>query len=371
MRIGIDARPLAKQRTGIGRFLERLVTQLPRLAPQDSFVLYSNRDFKSSLPIGNFRVHVDHLFKLLPGAFWLRARGAGLARRDDLDVFWSPCPLLPANLTKRVLKVITVHDLVWLKFPKTTSNYNLLVEKLWTHTSIKEADRIVVVSKSTQEDLVKTLGVPIEKTVLVYNGVDERYKPSAQAEAARFIALKYGVPERYLATVGIVHPRKNHQFLVQVLGILKRRGQLDCPLLIVGPMGWKNSSLFREIRTAGLSENDIRFMGYMPDEDMPQFYAGAQAFVFPTLYEGFGLPPVEAMACGTPVISSDAPAMPEVLGDAAILESLSNVERFADAIRDVLTNEKLRETLSKKGIQQAATFQYELSAKQILEMFER
>jgi glycosyltransferase involved in cell wall biosynthesis len=109
----------------------------------------------------------------------------------------------------------------------------------------------------------------------------------------------------------------------------------------------------------------------MPDEDMPQFYAGAQAFVFPTLYEGFGLPPVEAMACGTPVISSDAPAMPEVLGDAAILESLSNVERFADAIRDVLTNEKLRETLSKKGIQQAATFQYELSAKQILEMFER
>jgi glycosyltransferase involved in cell wall biosynthesis len=109
----------------------------------------------------------------------------------------------------------------------------------------------------------------------------------------------------------------------------------------------------------------------MPNEDMPQFYAGAQAFLFPTLYEGFGLPPVEAMACGAPVISSDAPAMPEVLGDAAILESLTNVERFADAIRSVLVNEKLRETLRDKGIRRAATFRYEHSAKQFLEIFEQ
>jgi glycosyltransferase involved in cell wall biosynthesis len=174
-----------------------------------------------------------------------------------------------------------------------------------------------------------------------------------------------------LATVGFVHPRKNQQFLVGVLRILKNNGQLDCPLLVVGAIGWKNSPLFREIRAAGLTENDIRFLGYVPDEDMPLLYAGAQVFLFPTLYEGFGIPPVEAMACGTPVIASDAPCMPEVLGDAAILEPLTSHERFATAIRRVLTDNQLREALRTKGIQRAQSFRYETSVRQLLEIFEK
>jgi glycosyltransferase involved in cell wall biosynthesis len=136
-------------------------------------------------------------------------------------------------------------------------------------------------------------------------------------------------------------------------------------------MGWRNSALFREIRAAHLTESDIRFLGYVPDEDMPLLYGGAQAFLFPTLYEGFGLPPVEAMACGTPVIASDAPCMPEVLGDAAILVPLSSHERFATAIRRVLIDEQLRGTLRAKGIQRAQRFRYESSVHQLLEIFER
>jgi glycosyltransferase involved in cell wall biosynthesis len=200
--------------------------------------------------------------------------------------------------------------------------------------------------------------------------VDERYKPQDQAVAAEYISRKYGVPPRYLATVGIVHPRKNQQFLVGVLRILKNNGQLDCPLLVAGPIGWKNSPLFREIQEAGLSDDDIRFLGYLPDEDMPSFYAGSQAFLFPTLYEGFGLPPVEAMACGAPVIASNSPCMPEVLGGAAILEPLTSADRFATAIRRVLTDHELRGTLRAKGIIRAQTFQYETSVHQLLEIFE-
>jgi glycosyltransferase involved in cell wall biosynthesis len=173
-----------------------------------------------------------------------------------------------------------------------------------------------------------------------------------------------------LATVGIVHPRKNQQFLVGVMRILKESGQLYCPLLVAGPMGWKNSPLFREIQESGLTENDIRFLGYLPDEDMPSFYAGAQVFLFPTLYEGFGLPPVEAMASGTPVIASNAPCMPEVLGEAAILESLNSHERFATAILKVLADDDMRAELRVKGIRRAHSFRFETSVKQLLEIFE-
>jgi glycosyltransferase involved in cell wall biosynthesis len=140
--------------------------------------------------------------------------------------------------------------------------------------------------------------------------------------------------------------------------------------LVAGASGWKYSPLFREIQAAGLTENDIRFLGYVPDEDMPSFYAGAQVFLFPSLYEGFGLPLVEAMACGVPVIASNAPCMPEVLGDAAILEPVSSAERFATGIRRVLTDNELHRDLRARGIQRAQSFRYETSVKQLLEIFE-
>jgi glycosyltransferase involved in cell wall biosynthesis len=369
MRIGIDARPLGKQRTGIGNYIQGLVELLPQVARQHDYVLYSNRPLVSSTD-GVLRQHVDRPFGAVPGAFWLLGRGAHLARRDCLDVYWATNAILPIAMPRGILKVVTVYDMVWLRCPETSTRYNLLVQSLCARKAISEADYIVVISRSTQDELIQSLGVSKEKTRLVYPGVAERYKPQDQAKAAEYISRKYGVPERYLATVGIVHPRKNQQFLVGVLRILKSKGQLDCPLLVVGPMGWKNSPLFQEIQAAGLTECDIRFLGYLPDEDMPLFYAGAQIFLFPTLYEGFGLPPVEAMACGAPVIASDAPAMPEVLGDAAILEPLSSPERFAIAVRSVMVDDRVRAALRAKGLERAQRFRNESSVKQLLDIFE-
>jgi glycosyltransferase involved in cell wall biosynthesis len=370
MRIGIDARPLSKQRTGIGNYVHGLVELLPRVAPQHDYFLYSNRRIDPAFVEKHYCRQFDRAFRCCPGSFWLLGRGARLARQDALDVYWASDPILPLRMPPRVLKVITVHDLVWLRCPETMSRYNLFVQTLCARRAIADADSIVVVSRSTQDELIQRLGVSREKTKLVHPGVDDRYRVQDHEKAAEFISLKYGVPQRYFATVGIVHPRKNQQFLVRVLGILKKNAQLDCPLLVVGPMGWKNSPLFREIKAAGLTESDIRFLGYISDEDMPPFYAGAQAFLFPTLYEGFGLPPVEAMACGAPVIASDAPSMPEVLGDAAILEPLTSPERFAKAILRVLADDQLRGALRAKGIQRVQKYRYETSVKQLLEVFE-
>jgi len=371
MRIGIDARPLSKQRTGIGNYVQGLVELLPQVAPQHDYFLYSNKSIDLPFPAGAFQQRIDGAFGRCPGSFWLLGRGARLARQDAVDVYWSTQAILPYRMPARVLKVVTVYDMVWLRCPETTTRYNLFVQTMYSRKAIADADYIIVISRSTQDELIQSLGVPREKTKLVYPGIAERYKPQNQAKAAEYISRKYGVPKRYLATVGIVHPRKNQQFLITVLGILKKNAQLDCSLLVVGPIGWKNSTLFREIQAAGLTEDDIRFLGYVPDEDMPLFYAGAQAFLFPTLYEGFGLPPVEAMACGTSVIASDAPCMPEVLGDAAILEPLSSAERFGKSIRRVVADDQLRGALRAKGIQRAQSFRYETSVKQLLEIFEK
>jgi len=270
-----------------------------------------------------------------------------------------------------VLKIVTVYDLVWLRYPETTTRYVRLVQTMCARKAVADADYVVVISRSTQNELIQTLGVPREKTKLVYPGVAERYQPQDQAKAAEYVSRKYGVPLRYMATAGTVEPRKNLRLLVEVLRILKSNHQLDCPLLVVGASGWKNSPLRREIQAAELTENDIRFLGYIPDEDMPLFYTGAQVFLFPTLYEGFGLPPVEAMACGVPVIASDAPCMPEVLGDAAILEPPTSAEGFATAILRVLTDDQLRGVLRAKGIRRAQSFRYETSVKELVDIFEK
>lgn len=369
MRIGIDARPLSKQRTGIGNYVQGLVDLLPQVAPQHEYFLYSNRGIDSRFPEGRYHHRFDQAFGWCPGAFWLLGRGARLARRDGIEVYWATQAVLPPRMPAGVLKIVTVYDLVWLRCPETTTRYNLLVQSVCARKAISDADYVVVISRTTQDELIQTLGVPREKTKLVYPGVADRYRPQDQAQSAEYISRKYSVPPRYMATVGIVHPRKNQQFLVKVLSVLKKKGQLNCPLLVVGPIGWKNSPLFKEIKTAGLTESDIRFLGYVPDEDMPLFYGGAQVFLFPTLYEGFGLPPVEAMACGSPVIASDSPCMPEVLADAALLEPLGDIDQFIKSILKVLADNELRGTLRAKGILRAQRFRYETSVKQLLEIF--
>jgi len=309
---------------------------------------------------------IDRAFGWCPGSFWLRGRGGSLIRRDQLDVFWATHAILPACIPRGVLKIVTVYDLVWLRFPETTANFARLVQKIWARKAIEKADLIVTISRSTAEDLVQEFGVPETKIRCVYPGVFEAYKRRDPQRAAEYISKKYGVSPDYMGAVGTVEPRKNLKLLVEVVRILKSTGQLKCPLLVAGANGWKNSPLLRQIQAAGLTENEIRFLGYLPDEDLPFFYSGADVFLFPTLYEGFGLPPVEAMACGTPVIASNARCMPEVLGDAAILEPPDSAQRFVDAILKLRANVNLRHALQAAGVQKAEEYCWQASAKQLL-----
>ena len=366
MRIGIDARPLGPQRTGIGNYVYGLVQQLPRVAPEHDFLLYSNREIHSTDSEKNVWRRVDSRFRRIPGTLWLLGRGGRLARRDKLDVFWSTAAVLPLWIPKDVLKVVTVYDLVWRRFPETMEVLNLWNQRMVSEPAIRGCDRIVVISHSTGSDLTKFLGVPPERISLVYPSSFEEFKLHDPCASADHISRKYGVPQRYMAAVGTVEPRKNLSLLVRALQLLKRNGRLHCPLLIAGAKGWKNSHLFGEVRESGLTEKEIRFLGYMPNEDLPLFYAGAQVFLFPSFYEGFGIPLLEAMACGTPIIASNAEPMPEVLGDAGILEPPYSAERFAESMTKVLADGNLRCRMREQGINRVKTFRLEASARQLL-----
>ena len=369
MKIGIDARVLSRRRTGIENYAEGLILELPKVSPQDSFELYSNRPIEFAGSADQFQRHVDSAWNRVPGSLWLRARGNTLIKRDELDVFWSTYPILPARRSQGAFTVVTVHDLVWLKYPETTSNFNLLIQKLWTEKSIRQADRVIAISRSTQEDLMSELGVPSEKIRMVYPGISERYKLGDKVAAASYISKKYQAPLRYIAALGSVEPRKNFGVLIEAMRMLKERGAERCCLLIAGGSGWKNSVLHEQIKKAGLTEDDVRFLGYVPDEDLQRFYCGALMFLFPSLYEGFGLPPLEAMACGTAVVASNARCMPEVLGDAAVLRAPTDAAGFADEIASLLADEERREELQSRGIVQARKFSWGDSARQLAAIF--
>ena len=347
-----------------------LVRQLPQVAPEHEYFLYSNKEIDADLPGISVHSETDRAFAACPGTLWLWGRGGKFVRRDRLDAFWSSSASLPGSVPASVLKLVTVYDLAWLHFPETMSRYNLFVHRIFAEKAIRRADLIVAISRSTAEDLIQFLDVPAEKIKLVYPGISEQYKPRDPLQAAEYISRKYNVSPRYMAAVGTVEPRKNLTLLVRAMGILKNKGQIGCPLLISGGKGWKNTRLFQEIESAGLTENEIRFLGYLPDEDLPLFYAGSQVFLFPSLYEGFGLPPLEAMACGTPAVASDAKCMPEVLGDAAILVPPTDAEGFAAAIARLSLDGSLRRSLRIAGICQAEKFRWEDSVKQLLDAFE-
>ncbi len=371
MRIGIDARCLRKPRTGIGNYIHGLVRLFPQVGPEHDYFFYSNREIDLAVSGKRVNEQIDRAFGWCPGTFWLRERVGSLIDRDRLDVFWATYPMLPARVPSGVLKIVTVHDLVWLRFPETTTNYARWVQKIWTRQAIESADLIATNSHSTAEDLVRELGASEAKIQCVYPGVSDRYKRRDPLHAAEYISKKYGVPPNYMAAVGTVEPRKNLKLLVEVVRVLKSNGQLKCPVLIAGASGWKSSPLFRQIQAAGLTEDEIRFLGYVPDEDLPFFYSGAEVFLFPTLYEGFGLPPVEAMACGTPVIASNARCMPEVLGDAAILEPPDSAQRFADAILKLRANPNLRRAMQAAGVHKAEDYSCQVSAKQLLSIIDK
>jgi glycosyltransferase involved in cell wall biosynthesis len=217
---------------------------------------------------------------------------------------------------------------------------------------------------------MRLLAVPERKISTVYLGAGGHYVVNESKASARHVARKFGISEAYICAVGTIEPRKNLTTAIEAMKILRGRGDVRHQLVIAGATGWKQSKIYGSIERCGLTQKDVVFLGRVPDEDMPLLYSGAAVFVFPSLYEGFGLPLVEAMACGVPIVASDANPVPEIVEDAAILVSPHSPEGFADAISRVTLDSDLRCTLIGRGLRRASKFRWDTAAEELLRIFE-
>ncbi|HEY68129.1 MAG TPA: glycosyltransferase family 4 protein [Thermoflexia bacterium] len=376
MRIGIDYTAAARQRAGIGRYTRELVGALLALVGQDGILPHQYIIFAATggLSIENWRLEIgrDHAqFRTLPisdewlARLWHRARLPipVEAITGPLDVFYSPDFVLPP--TRRTTRtLLTVHDLSFLRYPEA------FVPKLRRYLmrvvprSVARANLVLADSAHTRSDIVSLLGVPPDKVQVLYSGVHPRFRPQPEPGEAERIRARYGLDERpYVLSVGTVQPRKNYVRLIRAFARLEPNAQL----VIAGGRGWLYEDIFAE---AEKHSNCVRALGFVGEADLPALYRNAALFAFPSLYEGFGLPVLEAMACGVPVVCSHTSSLPEVAGDAALLVDPLDTDGLAKAMARVLEDAELRREMIARGLEQAARFTWERAARQLLGTFE-
>ncbi len=371
MNIALDAFPLSMTLSaGISNYLNNILDHLLNVDNKNDYFLFC----KNYLQVAE-RANLKLRFSSQPGktslsylnTLWLFSSGVRMMKRDKIDIFWGTRQMLPPFLPARTRKVLTVYDLVWHYFPETMGSYNRLVSNLLAIRSIKSADHIITISNATAGALTEITGVPRRKISVVYPAADG-YKPLDKSAAADYIAGKYRTALKYILTVSTVEPRKNLITLLRAFAALKNE---DIQLLIAGASGWKNSTVYSEYERLGFSERQVKFLGYVPYEDMNNLYSGASLFVFPSIYEGFGIPPLEAMAAGTPVIVSNSSSLPEVAGEAGILPEPMDETGWRNSILKVLSDASLQKEMIKKGLKQASIFSWKEGALHTLKVFDK
>ncbi len=268
-------------------------------------------------------------------------------------------------------KVVTIHDMVYKAFPETMNSKTRILLNLAMNKSMKRADAVVTDSEFSRSEIMKYFPQYRDKVEVVPCGVDcDMFKPIQDRSIIEKVKANHNINGRYFLYLGTLEPRKNLTRLVKAYEILSRRKE-DCPLLVLaGGKGWLYDEIFEEVNKSGLGDKVI-FTQYIPGEEICPLMNGAEAFVFPSLYEGFGMPPLEAMACGTPVIVSGSASLPEVVGDCGLIVDAYSEESIADAMGKIADNEELRKQLSEKGIIRAREFSWKKSAEKLYTIYER
>lgn len=375
MRIGIDARStqvVKEKYRGIGRYTLNLINALARIDESNQYHLYINGLWPCDIgtPADNFCLDSGMAWPLFSRSRFLewqvRAPADLRARRFDVFhfTFSQNVPLLKSGPI-----VVTVHDLISIIFREHYRHNKLrpLFDWMWTKAT-KKADRIIAVSESTKRDIIEYLDVPEDKIKVVYEAADPIYGPVTEDEVES-AKKRFKINGSYIMYVGGMDPRKNLEGLLDAYRRLPTDLSREHKLVVVGRLDQWYPEIEKLISEFGLRERVI-FTGFVPDEMLVALYNGASVFVLPSLYEGFGLPLLEAMSCRTPVVCSNAASIPEVIGDAALMVDPRDVDGLAAAIERALTDSELREDLREKGFKRAKSFSWEKTARETLAVYE-
>jgi len=285
--------------------------------------------------------------------------------QKKVDLVVEPRHFGPFNLPKSIKRVTVIHDLSPLHFPEWHQFISRKLQQLFLPAILKRADYIITNSNFTAEDVISYFPFTSSKTKGILLGKEAFFQPQLNPN----ILKKYAITAPYLLHTGTIEPRKNLQFLVHTFEALKRQGKHNLQLVLVGKLGWKHKAILTTITNSPF-QKDIKLLGYVDRKDLPCLYTAATAFVYPSHFEGFGLPVLEAMSCGTPTIAANVSSLPEILGTAGLLFPPNNQVIFLEKINQLLANKSLRSELSKKALEQAAKFSWEKTAQETLAVFE-
>ncbi|HEX8598256.1 MAG TPA: glycosyltransferase family 1 protein [Chloroflexia bacterium] len=380
MRVGINAHLLSfsgsYRQAGLSRYIDELLFQIPAVAPDLQFTGFTGNEVlpeavrdrrpgnltlaRSRFPTQRAPVRIAWEQLILPGA----------ALRHRLDLLH--CPVNVRPVLSPCPTVVTIHDLVFLRSPESFHPAKRRYLSAMTGWSARHAAHVIAVSESTRRDVIELLGVRPGRVTTVHNGVGEQFRPISAAEREAFRAQQ-GITGRVVLYVGTLEPRKNLPLLIRAFATLAENPAAeDVRLYIGGSKGWYYDEIFATAERVGLTRSgQVTFLGRVPDEQLPLWYNVATVVAYPSLYEGFGLPALEAMSCGTPVLASNTSALPEVVGGGGLLLDPGDERAWLEAMQRVLSDEQLRAELAARALGQAAGFGWDRSARETVAVYRR
>ncbi|HER24650.1 MAG TPA: glycosyltransferase family 1 protein [Candidatus Atribacteria bacterium] len=369
MRIAIDLITITGKNAGLQSYAKQLVEGIAKVDKKNEYILLINSRAKKLFTINqpNFKNIFIHTPKRFIG-IWEQIYFPFIQFLKEVDLLHSPVSAVP--IVAPCKTVLTIHDLTFKIYPKTMQWWDRFYWNFFITQGVKRVERIITDSISTKKDLIKYYNIQKNKVSVIPLCCSSQYYMSSNEFFLNEIKQKYNINKPYILFVGTLEPRKNISILLKAFNIAKQKGKLKHSLVIVGRKGWLFDDIFQIVKNLRM-ENDVIFTGFVPDEDLPSLYHGSDLFVYPSIYEGFGLPPLEAMACGTPVIASNSSSLPEVVGDAGILIDPKDVNAFASVIVRVLNKEELKIEFAKKGKLWAQRFTTEKMAYQTIKVYKK
>ncbi len=363
----MTAIPMAK--SGVGFYVLNLLNALAKMDSDDTYYIYTKKEDQSL-------VAHNACFNIIPCSTNNRLLRLGWEQiflpryiaQHKLDVFHSPHYTVPFR--SKVPTVATFHDMTFFTHPEVHEKSKVLFFRQMIPLAAEQANAVIAVSQSTKRDMVRLLDVPESKIHVVYEGIDSsQYRPVEQDQRMNQIKMEYNLPDQFIFFVGTLEPRKNIDGTIRAFKQVCDEIGRQYGLVVTGAKGWNYHSLFTLVQELGLEEN-VTFTGYVREEDLPYLFSTASVFVYPSFYEGFGIPPLEAMACGTPVVASNVSSLPEVIGDAGLLVDPTKDNEIAEAVLQILTSEDLSKKLSTAGLARAQLFSWQKAARETIEVYE-
>jgi len=369
-RIGIDATALPAQPVGAGNYIIQLVKALAKMDLDYEFIVFAQKSKRDlfGIPL-NSNLHWEIVADKSPmyRLMWEQTTFPRLVHRAELDLLHSLHYTKPVRLG--CPSVVTIHDMTFFLFPHLHTRSKRIFFPFAIRSSIRRADALIAISESTRQDSIRLLGISPQKIFTTMLGITDEFRVVKDKGLLEKVREKYDLPEAFVLYVGLVEPRKNIPFLIRAYKSLVDEG-IQHNLVIVGRFGWMYHEVFKQIEELGL-EDRVQFTGYMPQDDLPMVYNLASLFVYPTKYEGFGFPTLEAMACGTPVVTTAISSLPEIVGNAGILVPPGDEQELTGAMVEVLSDPIFYDQLRTRGLQRSEQFTWERTARETLKVYQQ